>query len=362
MMIDETFKKKLGRRVLSWYGGHRRETAWRNTDDPYKIWVSEIMLQQTQVRTVDSFYSRFIDRFPTVQILANAEINEVMKAWEGLGYYGRARHLHNAAKEIVRRFGGKIPDTMDDLLSLPGIGRYTAGAILSIAYHKLVPVLDGNVIRLLSRVFHIIDNVDKTMTQKTLWDIAERILPRKRISEFNQGLMELGALVCKQKHPVCNVCPLTDLCEARRLAIQQDLPVKSPRKPSPHYDVTAGIIWKNGKFLITLRPPKGLLGGLWEFPGGKCESGETLPECLRREILEELNIRIDVGDQLISVKHAYTHFRITLHAFECTFVGGKIQTLECDDYRWITETELDVYAFPAADRKIIQYLKEKTEV
>ena len=330
---------------------------WRNTRDPYKIWISEIMLQQTQVSTVIGYYQKFVAAFPTVKKLANAERGSVMKVWEGLGYYGRARNLHQAAQKVMVRFQGKIPDNEKDLSSLPGIGRYTAGAILSIAFGKPVPILDGNIIRLLSRIFHLTENIDQTETKKALWAVSKEIIPKKNIHDFNQGLMELGAMICRPKNPICTDCPLAVICEANRFSIQQELPVRSPKKKIPHYDVTAGIIWKRDKFLITLRPPKGLLGGLWEFPGGKQKAGESLKNCLKREIREELSIDIKVKELLISVKHAYTHFRITLHVFECQYISGKIQLQGCDDYRWITSAELDDFAFPGADRKVIKLLE-----
>ncbi len=286
-------------------------------------------------------------------------MTRVMKAWEGLGYYSRARNLHAAAKEIVRRFKGRMPDTREDLLSLPGIGRYTAGAILSIAHGKSEPVLDGNVIRVLARLFRFTENVRQSATLKRLWNTAESLLPAAHARTHNEALMELGATVCIPRLPRCPDCPVSVFCEAFRHSVQGELPVKPPGKPVPHVDVTAGIIWKKKKFLITLRPPKGLLGGLWEFPGGKREPGEDLKACLRREIREELGIRVDVGRFLVSVRHAYTHFRITLHVFECGFTGGAIRLRGCDDYRWISAGQLDRYAFPGADRKVIQNLKTR---
>ena len=317
------------------------------------------MLQQTQVQTVLPYYHRFMDKFPTVGSLANADPGELMKVWEGLGYYSRARNIHKASQIIVEQYNAKIPDTLNALLSLPGIGKYTAGAILSIAFNRPAPVLDGNIIRVFSRLFHVTDNVDKTETKNRMWLLAEEILPESRIRDFNEALMELGAQVCTPKNPKCAECPLLKKCEARRIGIQQDLPVKTPRKPIPHLDVTAGVIWKKDRFLITLRPPKGLLGGLWEFPGGKQEDGESLEACLKREIMEELEIDIEVGQHLISVKHAYTHFKITLHVFECTHASGEIIPHDCDDYRWIKSSELDNFAFPGADRKVIEALKLK---
>jgi A/G-specific adenine glycosylase len=349
------FQKKL----LSWYDLKARPLPWRKTRDPYLIWISEVMLQQTQVKTVEAYYRRFIDRFPSVKELARAAPDEVMKSWEGLGYYGRARHLHRAAREVVDRFGGLIPDTLEELISLPGIGRYTAGAILSIAFGKREAVLDGNVIRVLSRMFHITEDIRKSSTGKLLWSLSESLLPKRRLRDYNQALMELGALVCRIRNPACSDCPVSGICEAKRLSIQQELPVKSRRKPVPHYQVTAGIIWDGDRLLITRRPPKGLLGGLWEFPGGKLEPDESLEDCLKREIREELGIDIDVGACLTSVEHAYTHFKITLHAFECRYQGGRIQLIGVDDYRWILPRELDGFALPAADHKIIDMLKRR---
>ncbi len=359
MRVDNPIQRRFQKKLLSWYDKRARPLPWRETRDPYRIWVSEVMLQQTQVKTVELYYGRFVGRFPSVEDLAQAAPDDVMKSWEGLGYYGRARHLHRAAREVVERFNGRVPDTLEALLSLSGIGRYTAGAILSIAFEKPEAVLDGNVIRVLSRMFHVTDDVRKTSTQKMLWSLSEGLLPKRRIRDYNQALMELGALVCRARNPACSDCPVSAICEANRLSLQRELPVKSPRKPIPHHEVTAGIIWRDDRFLITRRPPKGLLGGLWEFPGGKLEQGENLEGCLKREIREELGITIEVGACLISVEHAYTHFRITLHAFECRYKGGRIRLIGIDDYRWILPRELDDFALPAADHKIIARLKNR---
>ncbi|MBU2261259.1 MAG: A/G-specific adenine glycosylase [Proteobacteria bacterium] len=359
MIVDISLKGQFSKRLLSWYDRQARPLPWRETRDPYKIWVSEVMLQQTQVKTVEAYYGRFIGLFPSVEALARAAPDEVMKQWEGLGYYGRARHLHQAAREVVERFGDRLPDTLEDLVSLPGIGRYTAGAILSIAFGKPEAVLDGNVIRVLSRIFHVTDDVRKRSTEKALWSLAASLLPKRRIREYNQALMELGALVCRVRNPACLECPVSRMCEAKRLSIQRELPVKSPRKPVPHYQVTAGVIRRGDRLLITRRPPKGLLGGLWEFPGGKQEPGEKLEDCLKREIREELGINVEVGVHLTSVEHAYTHFRITLHAFECRYRGDRIRLIGADAYRWILPRELDRFALPAADHKIIALLKSR---
>ncbi len=347
---------KFRSRLVRWFRASRRPMPWRETDDPYKIWISETLLQQTQVATATGYYLRFIERFPDVRSLSRARLQTVLKLWEGLGYYARARNLLRAAAEIVRRFDGRVPDRMEDLLSLPGIGRYTAGAVLSIAYGQPVPVLDGNVIRVLSRLFRVEEDSGKPATRESLWDLAASLMPRSGTRDYNEAIMELGAVICVPRNPSCPECPVRTVCKAFAASVQNDYPRSSPRKAIPHKDVTAGIIWKNGKFLITLRPARGMLGGLWEFPGGKAEPGETLEQCLKREIREELGIHIRVLRKLVSVNHAYTHFRITLHAFECLAGAGRIRPIACDDYKWITSRELDRYPFPGADRKIIALL------
>jgi A/G-specific adenine glycosylase len=344
--------------LLAWYADHQRDLPWRDTRDPYHIWVAEVMLQQTQVATVMPYYERFLARFPNVQALATAPLDDVLKLWEGLGYYGRARHLHAAAQTVVLDLDGEIPDTMEGLLSLPGTGRYTAGAVLSIAYGQDVPALDGNVRRVLSRIFVIDTDVTRGPGQRQLWQLAESLLPKGRAGDFNQALMDLGAMVCTPRAPSCQQCPLVEQCQANRLGRQEQFPVRKPRRPLPHYVVTAGVVWNgNGRFLIAQRPLKGLLGGLWEFPGGKQEPGETLENCLRRELAEELDIEVAVGAPLTVVQHAYTHFRITLHAFHCDLVRNQPQALGCADWRWITIDDVDRYAFSAADHKIISALR-----
>ncbi len=346
--------------LLHWFQKHKRVMPWRETDDPYKIWISEIMLQQTQVKTVEGYYNRFIYLYPNVYKLADADIHNVMKAWEGLGYYSRARNIHVAAREIVQKFNGQIPSTLPDLLSLPGVGRYTAGAILSIAFGKKAPILDGNVIRVLTRVFHLTDNVSQASTQKILWDIAEEVLPDQHLREFNEGLMELGATLCKPKSPSCISCPFKGFCKAKELNIQEDLPVKTPKKQVPHYHVVAGIIYYKHKILITLRPPKGLLGGLWEFPGGKVKDNESYENALVREIKEELSLSVDIQKPLVTVKHAYTHFKIDLHTYLCKSHDPnlKLNKESATDFRWISPLQIDAYAFPGANRKVIAKIKE----
>ncbi len=345
--------------LLAWYERTAADLPWRASHDAYRVWLSEIMLQQTQVETVKPYYERFLTAYPTVSDLAAAPLDDVLKLWEGLGYYSRARNLHRAAQAVAAQ-GGDFPRTVDGLLALPGIGRYTAGAIASIAFGVRAPVLDGNVIRVYARLLDLPDDVTQTATQAKLWDQAEAWLPDQRAGDYNQALMDLGRLVCKPKKPLCGQCPIRDHCLAYQRGTQDERPVKKAKAPTPHYDVTAGMIWnERGELLIAQRPLDGLLGGLWEFPGGKQEDGETLPDCLQRELREELAIEVEVGELFTRVEHGFTHFRITLHAFTCRYVSGEPQALGVRDWKWVLPDELSRYSFGKADRQVIDALDSR---
>ncbi|MCC6614595.1 MAG: A/G-specific adenine glycosylase [Anaerolineae bacterium] len=348
--------------LLGWYDGNGVEMPWRGAGNPYHTWLSEIMLQQTQVETVTAYFKRFLDAYPDVSTLAAAPLDDVLKLWEGLGYYSRARNLHRTAQQIISKFGGKFPHDVDSLQELPGIGRYTAGAISSIAFGARTPVVDGNAIRVLTRVEDIADDVARPATQARLWALAEAYLPQKRAGEYNQALMDLGRLICKPRKPLCETCPVRSHCKAYAHGTQLERPVKAARRATPHYDVTAGIIWNTGgELLIAQRPLDGLLGGLWEFPGGKQESGETLEECLRRELREELDIDVEVGELFTRVRHGFTHFKITLHAFTCHYRGERDspKALGVHTWAWVTPDALDKYSFGKADRLVITELNKR---
>jgi A/G-specific adenine glycosylase len=353
--MTSTFQRFL----LQWYHHHHRKLPWRSTNDPYRILVSEIMLQQTQVQTVIPYYARWLKEFPTLRALANAPLNKVLKQWEGLGYYSRARNLHALAKAVVRAHHGRLPSTDEELKTLPGIGRYTAGAVLSIAFGKDYPVVDGNVMRVLTRYFAIRKDIAKPSTQADLWALAGRQLARGHAGDFNQALMELGATVCTPKNPACPRCPVRYSCKARRQNLQNVLPVKKKAAATPHFHIGAGVVRRGDKILISQRPLKGLLGGLWEFPGGKQEPGESLRNTVQREIKEELGIHIAVGKKLAEIDHAYSHFKITLHAHECQYRSGKVQALGVRAWRWVKPQELKHFAFPAANQPIIRKLLDK---
>lgn len=348
---------QLRAHLLAWYTRHRRELPWRDETRPYRIWVSEVMLQQTQVTTVIPYYKRFLERFPTVFELAAASQTEVLKAWEGLGYYARARNLHKAAQKIAGDLGGQLPTTSADLRRLPGFGDYTAGAVASIAFGEAVPAVDGNVKRVLARLFAIEADLSRGAGARRVKELAAELVDPAAPGDWNQALMELGATLCLPQTPRCLPCPVRDLCAGRRQGLAESLPVKPIKKPLPHFEVTAAVIQHNGQILIAQRPTEGMLGGMWEFPGGKQEPGESLEACLRREIREELGIDIEVGQPVAVVKHSYTHFKITLHAFYCRLQNGEPQKLAVADWRWVTLAQLDEFPFPRTDQQIIAALR-----
>lgn len=316
------------------------------------------MLQQTQVKTVIPYFDRWMQQFPTIADLAIADQQQVLKAWEGLGYYARARNLHRAAQEIVEQHKGIFPQTLEAVLALPGIGRTTAGGILSAAFNQPLAILDGNVKRVLARLSALEVPPNKALTQ--LWDASQALVDPVRSRDFNQAFMDLGATVCTPKNPACLVCPWQSHCQAYNLGVQTELPMSESRAPLPHKIIGVAVIHNDqGQILIDRRKQSGLLGGLWEFPGGKVEPNETIEACIAREIQEELGIEIEVGDRLIVVDHTYTHFRVTLHVHHCQPVSGEPQAIECDEVKWVTINDLDQYPFPKANIQIIEALRQK---
>jgi len=346
-------------RLLAWYSRHGRDLPWRRTRDPYRILVSEMMLQQTQVTRVLEYYGRFLEIFPDIGSLAEAPLDRVLKAWEGMGYYARARNLHRAAGMIVDQHEGRVPAELDTLQTLPGVGYNTAASVASLAHGRHWPVLDGNAVRVLSRVFRISGGPRTAAGKKRLITLARELVPGGKIAPFNQAIMDLGSQVCRPADPRCPDCPLKEICGGRAAGDPTRYPRKKKRKPRPHYDVTAGIIWKDRRLLIARRRPDDLLGGLWEFPGGKREDGESLEECLRREIREELDIAIRIDRPFMSLDHGYSHFRITLHAFHCTHLKGRPRPLGCSDVRWVRVSDLETFPLSRADRKLAAALREE---
>lgn len=342
--------------LLKWYHQNRRQLPWRETADPYKIWVSEVMLQQTQVATVIPYYHRFLAAYGDVIRLAQAEEQAVLKLWEGLGYYARARNLHRAAVEVQREYAGRIPDTLTDFRKLPGVGDYIAAAVLSIAFQRPLAVVDGNVKRVLARLRALDLPVNLPAAHRQYQTLAQEMLDIRFPGEFNQALMELGALVCTPRRPDCGHCPLASHCRALKTGQVADFPKRRQSRPVPEHHIAVGVVRRNGRLLITRRKSEGLLGGLWEFPGGKVREGEAAVDACVREIAEEVNLQVKALDFLTRVKHAYTHFRIRMDVFTCQFTGGKVRLNGPVDYRWVRPNEIDAYPFPKANKKFIPLL------
>lgn len=337
--------------LLAWYRRHRRDLPWRRTRDPYAVWVSEVMLQQTRVETVIPYYERFLARFPDVERLASADSGDILKLWEGLGYYRRALFLLDGARWIVAR--GGWPRTAEGLLEVPGVGRYTAGAVASIAFSEVAPILDGNIKRVWARVFSRGD-IRSAKAQEELWGFSSEAVQRGPASDVNQALMELGATVCKPRKPGCSTCPLGEWCASKADGLAHARPSPQRKSPLPSYEVAVGILWHGGRFMVQRRPEAGLLAGLWELPGGKFEMGETARAAVARELLEEVGVRVRVGDALPPVKHVYSHFRVRLHPFHCTLAPGQGVPRPLPGRRWITPGEVGSLAFPAATLRIFR--------
>jgi A/G-specific adenine glycosylase len=342
-------RARIAADLLAWYRVHKRDLPWRG-QSPYAIWVSEIMLQQTQVATVIPFFLRFLERFPTVQALADAPIEDVLKHWAGLGYYARARNLHRAAQLVVAQHGGRVPDTPEVIETLPGIGRYTAGAILSIAYNVPRPLVDANVIRVLSRVFGLRGDPKSSANQTALWSFAAQLVEtaQEAPGDFNQGLMELGALVCEPSDPKCEQCPLLAVCVAGNSPDPSALPEFPPNRATVAVTHSSAIVRNSaGEVLIIQRPLHGLWGGLWEFPRVACASDETPQEGAIRAARDVAGLEVQVGAKIGKVKHGVTHHRITLYGFEAipSSPDAAPSPLACNTARWEVLDALDNYAF-----------------
>ena len=346
----------------AWFDGARRPMPWREPGpdgrrDPYRVWLSEVMLQQTRVETATPFFQRFVERFPTVGDLAGADLDEVLKLWEGLGYYSRARNLHRAARAVVQDHDGRVPSTEAAFRALPGVGPYTAAAVLSLAFGVPLAVLDGNVVRVLARVFAVDADARSGRVRSALQDLATRLMDRQQPGRWNESVMELGATVCTPRSPACPRCPLNGVCQARALGTPEAFPVVSKRKAVPHHVIAVGLVLDGDRVLIQRRPESAMLGGLWEFPGGKQEPGEALEATCAREVREELGLEVAVEAPVAVVEHAYSHFRITMYAFRCHYRGGEPASETGEPWAWVPLDALDDYAFPRANRRVIEALQ-----
>jgi A/G-specific adenine glycosylase len=352
-------RSRFSQLLLAWYSLNHRHLPWRGIHDPYAIWISEIMLQQTQVNTVIPYYGRWMDKFPTLKILATSSEQVVLSEWEGLGYYSRARNLLRSAKIIQHELGGEFPSTIEGLLALPGVGKYTANAIASLVFGADVATMDANIRRVLARVFLMEKPARSSEGERELWRYAQKNVPRGKAGDYNQALMDLGATLCTPQKPRCDPCPLIPLCEAHRQGIEESLPLLGGKPTIPHMTVTAAVITDHSKILIARRPSNGLLGGMWEFPGGKVELGESLEECLAREINEELGATITVEKPIGTFQHAYSHFKVTLHCYWCKKTAGKFEALQHEELVWVKREDLRNYPMGKLDRMISKELMTK---
>lgn len=338
--------------LLAWYRRQGRDLPWRRQRDPYRIWVSEVMLQQTRVETVIPYYERWIARFPTAADLATAPADEVLQHWAGLGYYARARHLHAAAREVVARYGGTVPDDPAAFASLQGVGEYTAGAVLSIAYGRPLPAVDGNVLRVWARLANLDDDVTRTATRRKVAAQVAAVIPPGDAADFNQALMDLGALVCVPGLPHCGQCPLAAWCGARAAGRSGELPVRGKKAPPVPAPMVAGVVWDGGRVLLARRPERGLLAGLWEFPSFPVAPGEAPAGALARGLARRFDLQVTVGALLVAVDHAFSHRRWHLQAFAAALTAASPRPRDGAGLRWAEPAELADFALPAAFRKV----------
>lgn len=359
MLTRKTDIHRFQDNLMAWYQAHHRKLPWRESNNPYHIWISEVMLQQTQVKTVIPYYYNFVHRFPTLYDLASADLETVLKMWEGLGYYARVRNFHKAVNIIAKDLNRIIPDNFIEFKKLPGVGDYIGAAVQSIAFGHPYAVVDGNVKRVLARLYCIPAPVNKPSSHNQFKSHADTLLYKRDSGTFNQAMMELGALVCTPRSPQCSACPVSEFCKAMLTDKVNQYPKRVKSKKIPLYHISAGIVRKDGTFLITRRKLDGLLGGLWEFPGGKLKTNESARSACIREIKEETNITVSAGPHLTTIHHAYTHFKIKMDIFYCDYISGKIHLNGPIDFKWIRLSDIDNFAFPKANLKFIPLIEQE---
>ncbi|MGB7998754.1 MAG: A/G-specific adenine glycosylase [Anaerobacillus sp.] len=351
-------EKQFQKDLISWYQKEQRTLPWRENQDPYRVWVSEIMLQQTRVDTVIPYFKRFMNQFPTVEALASADEADVLKAWEGLGYYSRARNLQSAVQEVATSYGGVVPSNPNEIAKLKGVGPYTAGAILSIAYDIPEPAVDGNVMRVLSRIIGIWEDIAKPSARKTFEEVTRRIISQGDPSSFNQGMMELGAIVCTPKSPSCLLCPVQEHCRAFSEGSQEELPIKSKKKaPRPVPIAVLALEDSEGNFMIRQRPETGLLASLWEFPNVELVEGGLKEDQLKKHIQEVYNVQATIKEEIASFNHIFSHLKWQLTVFRGVFQGE----LKDNNAQLVNSNDLGKYAFPVAYQKIVKMILEGDE-
>jgi A/G-specific adenine glycosylase len=335
-------RARLRGALLAWYRAQRRDLPWRRTRDPWAIWVSETMLQQTRVEAVIPYWERFLARFPHPGALADADLDDLLGLWSGLGYYTRARNLKRAAEQVVARFAGRVPDDLDALRSLPGVGRYTAGAVASIAYDRPAAIVDGNVARVLARVLGLREPIESAPVSARLWEEAEALAAGEAPGDLNQALMELGALVCVPRAPRCDACPVSRECDARAAGDADALPRRAPKRPRKQVHAVAALVRRSGRALAVRRPAHGLLGGLWELPGGEVASARAAgPDALAAILRERLGLAVTAVEPAGRLEVEFTHRRLRLRLFRCAAEPGRVRRAAWDAHRWVSDVELD---------------------
>ena len=344
----------LYRRLKRWFDRNARRLPWRGLTEPYRIWISEVMLVQTTVAAAVKRYPRFLRRFPTLKSLAEAPLDDVMKEWEGLGYYHRARYLHQAAQIIRSEHRGRFPSLHPEIRALPGVGDYVAAAVANFSFGARVPAVDANIARVMARLGAIPGDVRSSRVRALIHNRLSQLMITGKGALWTDGLIEVGAVLCLPRRPNCPICPLRSDCQAFQGGHPERYGLPGAKPTRSEVAVACGIIRRpDGRILIAQRPETGLLPGLWEFPGGKRKGNERLSETCLREIKEELGISVRVGRRRMVIRHAYSHYHVRLHVFECVYEGGSPQSIGCQRWRWVRPAELSRYAFPTANREII---------
>ncbi|MBY0586650.1 A/G-specific adenine glycosylase [bacterium] len=354
--VKEADVSALRRALLRWYRRHGRSLPWRETRDPYRVWVSEIMLQQTTVATVLGYYERFLERFPTISDLARGDEQEVLHLWQGLGYYRRARHLHRAAQFLARTNGGKFPTHLAEIEKLPGFGKYTARAVACFALHQSVPIIEANTRRLWCRVAGAEGDPTRGRLEAELWEMSAALAPKKGAWDFQQAAMDLGAMICTPRSPSCSICPLADHCEAHRLGKEEDLPQLPAKRSKVDIEHASVVLWnKRGEVLIRQRPPDGTWAGLWEFPLAELAENETPRDGIQRTVGQQVFASLRWTGRSHLVRHAIMHYRVKLTCLEAT-VGR--QSVELPSSEWRTVDRLRSLPWSTPQRKLLIWLEK----
>ncbi len=346
----------LTEKLLEWFDRHGRQLPWRETRDPYAIWVAEVMLQQTRVEAVKPYYQRWMERFPTVRDLAAASQEDILNAWEGLGYYQRARNLHRAAQQLVELGDGRLPENESKLRALPGIGPYTSAAVAAIAFGQDTIALDGNLRRVLARLYDVDLAIQTSEAEATFRSKARQLLPPGRASEFNQALMDLGATICTPRSPACSNCPVQPMCLAFASDTQEERPVRQPRADRPHVSRAVAVIERRNAFLLGRRPEDRLLGGMWEFPGFEVDRPAELPDLLATTVEGSLGLNCTSFRPLEPIEHGYTHFRVTAHPYHCRWLSGEPSSQDHTQLQWAEVGDLPSLPMGRIDRLIAEAL------